>query len=307
MRLLALAFAAILLGPLALVDDAAAAEASKPVPVLGGPADDHSYSAVEGYRAWIHAPRGTYHLIVKPTGEKRYVVAKGDDVGAGTDLALGTTLGDVLVFTGPGRRGDYGNVRIWDLDEERLIRTPEGVNTRDPEAAAAISGHHLLFGRDPRQLGHLSQVVLMDITTGRSKILARSSQGAGPDSINGDWATYTVCDKSTCDVFRYRISTGHARKVPHGPTRSLSSSVVTSNGTVYLTRSSPDACGGDSIVRWTPEGRRTLARFADRFGVGGTDVLVEGRSTTLFFTRATCKSSPGGGTSLTYDVYRLDV
>lgn len=104
-RLLALAFAAILLGPLALVGDAAAAEASRPVPVLGGPADDHSYSAVEGYRAWIHAPRGNYHLIVKPTGEKRYVVAKGPDVLAGTDLALGTTLGDVLVFTGPGRGG----------------------------------------------------------------------------------------------------------------------------------------------------------------------------------------------------------
>lgn len=83
----------------------------------------------------------------------------------------------MLVFTGPGRGGDYANVRIWDLDEERLIRTPEGVNTRDPEASTVISGHHLLFGRDPRQLGHLSQVVLMDITTGRSKILARSSQG----------------------------------------------------------------------------------------------------------------------------------
>lgn len=35
---------------------------------------------------------GNYHLIVKPTGEKRYLVAKGPDVLAGTDLALGTTL-----------------------------------------------------------------------------------------------------------------------------------------------------------------------------------------------------------------------
>lgn len=59
MRLLAPVFAAILLGGLALLGDAAAAEASKPVPVLGGPADDHSYSAVEGYRAWIHAPMAT--------------------------------------------------------------------------------------------------------------------------------------------------------------------------------------------------------------------------------------------------------
>lgn len=59
MRLLAPVFAAILLGGLALLGDAAAAEASAPVPVLGGPADDHSYSAVEGYRAWIHAPMAT--------------------------------------------------------------------------------------------------------------------------------------------------------------------------------------------------------------------------------------------------------
>jgi hypothetical protein len=140
MRLLALVFAAILLGPLALVGDAAAAEASKPVRVLGGPADDHSYSAVEGYRAWIHAPRGIYHLIVKPRGEKRYVVAKGDDVGAGTDLALGTTLGDVLVFTGPGRMGDYGNVRSGSRCG-RLIRTPE-VNTatrRHPPGSRGIT------------------------------------------------------------------------------------------------------------------------------------------------------------------------
>lgn len=187
-----------------------------------------------------------------------------------------------------------------------MVRTPEGVNTRDPEASARISGHHILFGRDPRQLGHLSQVVLMDITTGRSKILARSSQGVYPDSIDGDWATYTVCDNSTCDVFRYRISTGHGRRIPHGPTRSVSSSAVTSNGTVYLTRGSQEVCGGNAIVRWTPEARRTLARFADRFGVGGKDALVEGGTTALFFTRVTCKPSQGG-ISLTYDIYRLDV
>lgn len=210
MRLLPLAFAAILLGLLALLADAAAAEASKPVPVLGGPADDHSYSAVEGYRAWIHAPRGNYHLIVKPTGEKRCVVAKGPDVLAGTDLALGTTLGDVLVFTGPGRGGDYANVRIWDLDEERLIRTPEGVNTRDPEASTVISGHHLLFGRDPRQLGHLSQVVLMDITTGRSKILARSSQGCirTRSMVTGRPTPSATARRATCSGTASRPATG---------------------------------------------------------------------------------------------------
>jgi hypothetical protein len=308
MRLLTVALVLVVLGPLTLADAATAGDASKPVRVLGGPAYDYDYSAVEGYRSWIHAPKNVYHLMVKPAGQERYVVAKGQDVASGVDLALGTTLGDVLVFTGrPSADLGDTNVRIWDLDDKRLVRTPQGVNTNDPEGSPSISGHHLLFDQDPRNLGHSSKVILFDIATGRSTILARSRHGVSADSLIGDWATYTVYGETSSDVFRYRVSTGHARRIPHGRRYGLYSSTVTPNGVVYLSRGREAVCGGRvSIVRWTPHSRRTLARFADRFDVSSKDTLVEGTSVRLFFERITC-TPKDTGYSLTYDIYRLDI
>jgi len=281
------------------------ATASDPQPVHDGSRSEADYSAVPGYRAWLQAnDANNYRLIVKPTGADRYVVGKGDEVGAGSDLALGTALGDVLVFTG----GNEADVRIWDLEAERFVRTPEGINTAEPEYGAGVSGDHLVFGRDPKRNGRSSQVVLADLTTGRSKILGRSKHGADPNSINGDWVTYTVCGTSTCDVFRYRISTGRARRIPHADRVSLYASTVTAHGTVFLIQG-PHGCGGGgaSIVRWTPDGRRTLWTSADRFDVWDMDALVHAGSTALFFQRAKCTRIPDDGFRVSYDIYRLEI
>jgi hypothetical protein len=297
-RLWTSTLALVVLGSLMPLAGAAAIPMSKTVPVLDGPRFELDFSAVDRYRSWIKANDAlNYRLIVHPRGVDRYVVAKGDEVGVGSDLALGTTLGDVLVFTGSGGDSD---LRVWDLDAKRIIHTPEGVNTSDPEYGAEISGDHLLFGRDPKHNGTASQVVLMDITRGRFKILARSKHGVTPDSINGDWASYTVCG-TTCDVFRYRISTGRARKIPHADRYPLYASTVTSEGAVFLVRGVGGCGGGVSIVRWTPSGRRNLEELPDRFDVWNTDSLVTGDTTSVFLERVTCSSH------LDYDIYRLDI
>ncbi|HEU4356350.1 MAG TPA: hypothetical protein VFT27_12240 [Actinomycetota bacterium] len=298
MRLRILALTAILVGPSVLADGALAADGDRPQPVLDGRGFESDYSVVEGYRSWVRGDR----LIVEPDGGDKYVVQNGD-VGAGSDLALETALGNVLVFTGSG---DEGDVRVWDLDARQFVATPEGVNTSVPEWQVAISGDHLLFGRDPHYSGHTTQVVLMDIPSGTFEVLARSRHGAGPDSVNGDWATYTVCAESTCDVFRFRISTGHARRLPHGPRRSLYDSTVTTDGTVFASRSRPGICRGVSIVRWTPGDPTVLWSFRDGLDAFGKDALVTEASTTLFFTRVTCTRIPDDGTRLDYDVYRLN-
>ena len=287
---------------LLVLGSAVGASASNPEPVLDSPRYELDYSAVPGYRSWIKASDANgYRLIVEPAGEDRYVVAQGAEVGIGSDLALDTVLGDVLVFTQTEVDAD---LRIWDLDAERFIHTPDGINTADPEYGAEISGEHLLLGRDPRHNGLPTQVVLVDLTSGRSRILARSKGAAGPDSLNGDWATYTVCPTSgptACDVYRYRISTGRVWALPRSEHRSLYASAVTPDGTVFVVRG-PGGCGGGvSIVRWTPDGRRTLTELRDRFDVWNMDVLSEADATTLFFQRTTCS------TPLGYDIFRLEV
>lgn len=284
------------------------ASASNPEPVLNSSRDEVDYSAVPGYRSWFKANDSNgYRLIVKPTGEERYVVAKGGGMGVGSDLALDTVLGDVLVF--PRMEVD-ADLQIWDLDTERFIHTPNGINTADPEYGAEIAGEYLLLGRDPRHNGLATQVVLVNLTNGRSRILARSKGAVGADSLNGDWATYTVCDTSgttACGVYRYRISTGRVWALPRSGHRSLYGSTVTPDGTVFVARG-PGGCGGGvSIVRWTPNGRRTLTELRDRFDVWNMDALVEAGATTLFFQRTTCTRIPDDGWRLSYDIYRLDV
>jgi hypothetical protein len=120
-------------------------------PVLVGRHDVFDYSAVRGYRSWTEAPhsRESYRLIVEDGQGHRWTVLEDERAGVGSDLALDTALGDVLVFTRLKRHGD-AELGAWSLTSHRFVPLPAGINTNVPEYGAEISGDHLLFGRDPR-------------------------------------------------------------------------------------------------------------------------------------------------------------
>jgi hypothetical protein len=270
-------------------------------PVLVGPREAFDYSAVPGYASWVEAPRSreTYELIVEDHAGNRWTVLEGRRVGVGTDLGLDTTLGDVLVFTRTPFRSD-ADLGAWSLTSHRFVRLPDGINSDVPEYGAEISGDHLLFGRDPRNNGTAQQVLIGDLTTGRTEVLARGSYLTA-DSTNGDWATYSVCGERTCDVYRYRVSTGRARRIP-GDLAQYASTVLP-DGTVYLARSRyGHGCGGGvAIVRWTPEGTRTVKRFPGRYDIGNLDALEHGDGVALYVERVSCTER------LAYDIVRVNV
>lgn len=288
-------------GVLLLFGSIPAIASPRVAPVLDSRRNEFDYSTVKGYRSWLESSRRevSYRLYVEPAEGHAYRVPSRSDVGVGSDLALGTALGSVLVFTQlPESRG--AQIRIWDLDAGRFVPTPEGVNTRAPEYGAEISGDHILFGRDPHNNGTASHVLVTDVTTGRLRVISHGGYMTA-DSINGDWATYSACKGRTCDVYRYQVSTGHTRRIPSRDP--LYASTVTVDGTVYAVRGVDGAgCGGGvSIVRWSGATRmRTLKRFPNRLDVQNLDALVHGVGVTLFVSRLTCADP------LRYDVIRLN-
>jgi hypothetical protein len=275
-------------------------------PMFDDRKEHYDYSAVQGYRSWIQAPRQTleYRLFVQTSTGERYRVGRPGTVGIGSDLALDTALGDVLAFTHLGSAGGDADVSIWDLRERRFVETPEGVNSSTPEYGVEISGSRLLFGRDPRNNGNASQILLLDITSGHIRTLARVRRGwVTPDSLNGDFATYTVCNGTGCDVYRYRIPAHHPRAIPHPEDRPIYASTVTEDGSVYFARGvQGEGCGGGvSIERWTPDAHRTVREFSGRFDVAEMDALVDGGTTSLFVDRVECSRR------LHHDIYRYEV
>lgn len=214
---------------------------------------------------------------------KAMVRTPSDDVvqlnRTGTWAMVGGIDRGVLAYATGRRQAD---IRLLDLKTRDRMRVPRSVNTRHVEYDPSISGRWLLFGRVyPHERDYLrtdTEVVLTDLKTGRSRVLASGKNYrtyAYPGQVNGDWLTYTACKFNkygpNCGVTRYRLSTGKKEKADldgfcckHGRPEnayapgSVWTSGVTKQGLVYMAMAwsqNTSWCSFSEIWAWDRKGR----------------------------------------------------
>ncbi len=286
-RILIPVAAALLVMPTA-VADTATSTASAPTGVRNTARSEIAPAAAHGVLAWSQNSRRApkhYNLFVKKRGRAAFRVNR-----RGTQGIAGNIDGSTLTYF-QWSRTRRSDIRFLNLRTGRR-RAPAGVNTRrNFEQTPSKDGKWLLFSRTRPGSGPTRQrIILRNLSNGRQRLLATGNGGrrwAQAGKVSGGFATYVKCrNLSYCNVFRYNIATGRARRVPNPRHRALYATSVTADGTVYYAIGSKIICPRDaSLWKLTPRGRKVrLAALGPRFDTGDTSVVTRANgSVDLFF------------------------
>ena len=135
-----------------------------------------------------------------------------------------------------------------------------GVNTRAWEYRPTISGPWIFFGRWQRAL-HRRNIILFDLFSQRVVVLADRPEGpandpsATPGQVNGNFAVWSQCTASACNVWEYDIAAGTSTRLPNAtPGHFNYAPSVDTSGTVYYAHSGR-SCG--AVIQKRPVGDPT--------------------------------------------------
>ena len=228
---------------------AATAVKAKPPPV-----NEESASQAAGELAWVQNSMlhpHLYNLYAQVNGGARFRVNP-----ANTQAGLGTGIdGHTLVFT--QLHGAKSSIRLFDLQTRRASGPPAGVNTANAEDEPSVSGGWLLYHRTEQGSPAGQQVLLTNLSTGKTRTLASVPGRLGfleAGQVNGDWAVWTQSVNGTrFNVWRYQISTRTTTLVPNPTNAVNSAAAVNPNGTVYFEQSG-SGCGSGVTVELYPVG-----------------------------------------------------
>jgi hypothetical protein len=249
------------------------------------------------YFAWSQnsrAHRNRFNAYLTRTGEARVKLnSKGNGFLGGIDPP---TVAYQQVVKG------NSNIKLYDADLQTRSNPPASVNTGDWEWEPSISGDWLLFGR---QTSSSQFVILRSLTTATEIILDQGPRFRHAGQVNGDYAAWTRCNRTTCNVVRRQISTV-SDTVLSKPTRKLQyGAAVTGGGIVYAARSGAK-CGADTkIVRYFGVGDPAGGTIVADLGVTGRDLWSayardnDDGSVDVFYDRYVCGKS-------TSDIYRIN-
>ena len=119
--------------------------------------------------AWVQNSRlhpHLYNLYAQVNGGARFRVNP-----ANTQAGLGTGIdGHTLVFT--QLHGAKSSIRLFDLQTRRASGPPVGVNTANAEDEPSVSGGWLLYHRTEPGSPAGQQVLLTNLSTGKTRTLA---------------------------------------------------------------------------------------------------------------------------------------
>lgn len=281
----------------ALVSLAAVAQAGTPVEVVNTSADEFGSAAGGTWLAWSRGATysGDHDLHVKQEGQPVDVVELGKFQQVG-NIELAGPNGDILVFDFAPRGGDR-DIRFYDLATGTVSVPPKGINTDKDDELVSISGDHLLFGRGPVGVSFAKRVYLYHFGTTELTLLAEAPQDGTvtPNSIRGDFASYTRCPSSgRCDVIRYQISTGDRIRMADAG-RAVYWSSVMDDGTVYFVQGHPTLCGENTkIMRYRDGTTVKLIRFPDDIEIADLDAVPDTTDPLVYFTRLNCRTAGTG-------------
>jgi hypothetical protein len=187
------------------------------------------------------------------------------------------------------------------------------VNTSRWEYEPAVSGHWLAFGRLNRAPApDVRRILLDNLQTDRLTELARFQGSAATGTlsspqIDGDWVTWTSMSRryEQSSVHRYRISTGHAERIPHPVGRFDYLSAIGPDGTVYFLRSRGGCGSGVRFESYTTGGVLTALGAMPAGRDGGDEMFAATRSdgsVSLYVDSYRCTQSPANG-----NIYVLQV
>jgi hypothetical protein len=269
--------------------------AATPFKIVDTAADETTPAIAPGWLAWSHDNGKRYVALVRPTGGTARRIPSPYDAFPGS-VILGGPHANQVVFWEFAQRGN-GRIRFYDIATRDVHSAPKGVNTAKSEELASVSGDYMLFARGPVGAGNDTQVILYRFSTHRFRTIASSTDPVlTADDLTGDFAVYTRCGTTTCNVIRYRISTGHRVRMPPAPNgRANYFGAVLGNGTVYFAQGSFTRCGGTVRLERRRNGHvATIATLANGADASSLDVAKLGDRPVVAFQRIVCATRKGG-------------
>jgi len=236
------------------------------------------------YFAWTQnsrSHRNHFDAFLTRTGDSRVKLnVKGEAFIGGIDPP---TIAYQQVANG------QSNLKLYNADTQMRSNPPAGVNTADWEWEPSISGDWLFFAR---QTSSTQFVILHSLTTPTEVILDQGPRFRHAGQVNGDFAAWTRCTKTTCNVVRRQISAVSDTVLQKPSTKYQYGGAVTSTGIVYVARSGPK-CGADvKVVRY----------FGATDPAGGTIVADLGPNGRDFWS-AYARDNDDGSVDVFYDRY----
>ena len=240
------------------------------------------------YLAWSQnsrAHRNHFDAFLTRTGDARVKLnTKGQGYVGGIDPPK--------VFYQQVRNG-HSNLKLYDADTQARTDPPAGVNTAAWEWEPSISGDWLFFARQTRSTQF---VILHSLTTSTKIILDEGPRFRHAGQVNGDFAAWTRCTKTTCNVLRRQISTANDTVLQKPSTKYQYGGAVTETGIVYVARSGPK-CGADvKVVRY-------FGAIDPANGTVVADLGANGRD----FWSAYARDNDDGSVDVFYDRYVCSV
>jgi hypothetical protein len=148
--------------------------------------------------------------------------------------------------------GRQSDVKFFDGRVRR--NPPTGVNTPAWEYRPSVSGAWILFGR-LKASTHRRRIILFDLFSQRLIVLADRPAGppgnpsATPGQVNGNYAVWSQCTATACNVWEYDIATATRTRLPNAtPGHYNYAPSVDTAGTVYFAHGGR-TCGGARIER----------------------------------------------------------
>jgi hypothetical protein len=268
--------------------------AATPIKVVDTAADETTPTIAPGWLAWSRDGGKKYVALIRHAGTTRRIPSPYDAF-PGSVILRGPHANQV-VFWEFARRGN-GRIRFYDVATGDVHAAPNGVNTAKSEELASVSGDYLLFARGPVGAANDTRVILYRFGTNRFRTIASSTEPVfTADDVTGDFAVYTRCGASTCNVIRYRISTRHRVVMPPAPAgRANYFGTVLSNSTVYYAQGSFIRCGSAVRIERLRNGRVTsIAALAGGADASSLDVARIGGRPVVAFQRIVCATGKGG-------------
>ena len=229
----------------------AASTSTDPVPVKATTRNEVTPAAGGGFFTWAKSRRGHPHIYdVWAQAEGQATAVK---VNAPGTSGFGGGI-DGTKFVYQQVKNYNSDLRLFDLTTGQRTNVPPGINTQRWEWGPTISGDWLLFARGAYR--STQQMILRSLSTGEQRVLDRVSgtrNSFQSGQVSGNYAAWSKCVGSRCDVLRYDIGAGTRTAMPRNGRLLYAASVMASGAVYYM--SGRSTCGEAQLVKTTLDGR----------------------------------------------------
>jgi len=268
---------------------AGTALAATPVKVLDTKgAREESGSRIDGWLTWEQNSKAhphTFGAYVRPDGGSAVRIPIKGKSNQPELIQTGPRAGQVI-FQAQGFGN--GDIRFYDPNTKTVLKAPRGINTARQEFAPRSDGDYLAFDR-VRANGSWN-VMLYQYSTKKLTVIGHN-RSVG--QVNGDYIALFVCTRTTCNVWRYQISTKQLKKAPSAPSgRANYWSGVASDGTLYWVQGSYSKCGiHTKIKQETGTTVTTVLKVPNGIELSSLEARTLTGGAQVLFTRIQCTAA----------------